>query len=113
MTSRKQQQRLLAWEKQLYEVEGLLHDVHQTGAREDIFRSPAQLLERFLTISKESISGGSDWKPTDQHRAVYSLLSDRLSAARTKYAAVLESFPAPRPGGQLPKEKLDIRNNKN
>ena len=113
MTSRRQKQHMLAWQKQLYEVEALLHDVHQTGAREDIFRSPAQLLERFLTISKESISGGSDWKPTDQHRAVYSLLSERLSAASTKYAAVLKAFPAPRPGGELPKEKLDDRNNKN
>jgi photosystem II stability/assembly factor-like uncharacterized protein len=101
LTNRKQKTKLLAWEKQLYEAEGLLHDVHQTGARQDIFRNPAQLLERFLTISKESISGGSDFRPTDQHREVYSLLSGRLLTARAKYEAILKSFPAPLPGGSI------------
>ncbi len=103
---KKQRTRLMAWEKQLYEAEGLLHDVHQTGAREDIFRNPAQLLERFLTISKESISGGADWRPTDQHREVYALLSDRLAAARIKYIEVLQKFPEPNAGDRLPHEKL-------
>lgn len=103
---KKQRARLTAWEKQLSEVEGLLHDIHQTGAREDIFRNPAQLLERFLTISKESISGGADWRPTDQHREVYALLSDRLAAARIKYIEVLQKFPEPKPGYGLPHEKL-------
>ncbi|HEV2482900.1 MAG TPA: ferric reductase-like transmembrane domain-containing protein [Puia sp.] len=97
---KKQRARLMAWEKQLYETEGLLHDVHATGAREDIFRNPAQLLERFLTISKESINGGADWRPTDQHREVYSLLSGRLVTARAKYVDVLEAFPRLKPGGQ-------------
>jgi len=113
VTNKKQQAKVAAWEKQLYEVEGLIHDVHQTGARQDIFRNPAQLLERFLTISKESISGGSDFRPTDQHREVYSLLSDRLAVARSKYAKVLAAFPFPNPGGQLPKEKVENKNNKN
>jgi len=112
LTNKKQKQKLVAWEKQLIGVESLLHDVHQTGAREDIFRSPAQLLERFLTISKESISGGSDWRPTDQHREVYSLLSGRLATTKTKYEAVLKSFPEPKSGGLLPKEKLDKPNKK-
>jgi hypothetical protein len=87
--------------------------VHATGARQDIFRSPAQLLERFLTISKESISGGSDFRPTDQHREVYSLLSGRLATTKTKYAAVLTSFPMPKGGGVLPREKLDKANTTN
>jgi photosystem II stability/assembly factor-like uncharacterized protein/DMSO/TMAO reductase YedYZ heme-binding membrane subunit len=111
-TDRRQQAKLKTWRNQLYEVEGLLHDVHQTGAREDIFRNPAQLLERFLTISKESISGGADFRPTNQHREVYALLSNRLAAARAKYETVLQSFPRLKQGG-LPPEKLDIRNNKN
>ncbi|HEY4109462.1 WD40/YVTN/BNR-like repeat-containing protein [Puia sp.] len=113
MDNKKQKAKLAAWEKQLYAVESLLHDVHQTGAREDIFRNPAQLLERFLTISKESISGGSDFRPTDQHREVYSLLSGRLVTARSKYESTLKSFPAPLPAGLLPKEKLDKPNEKN
>ena len=113
ITNKKQKEKLLAWEKRLYEAESLLHDTHATGARQDIFRSPAQLLERFLTISKESISGGSDFRPTDQHREVYSLLSGRLESATAKYEAVLRDFPIPKKGGELPREKLDIRNNKN
>ncbi len=113
LLDKKQKKKLLTWQQQLYEVEGLLHDVHQTGARQDIFRNPAQLLERFLTISKESISGGSDFKPTDQHREVYGILSDRLSTARTKYESTLKSFPEPKPAGGLPGQKLDTRTNKN
>jgi photosystem II stability/assembly factor-like uncharacterized protein len=113
VTNKKQKEKLLAWQRQLLDVEALLHDVHATGARQDIFRSPAQLLERFLTISKESISGGSDWRPTDQHREVYSLLSGRLATTKTKYEAVLKSFPMPKSGGILPREKLDKPDNKN
>ena len=113
LDNKKQKAKWVAWQRQLVEVEGLLHDVHATGARQDIFRNPAQLLERFLTISKESISGGSDFRPTDQHREVYSLLSERLVAARTKYASTLKTFPAPLPAGLLPKETLENRNKKN
>jgi len=113
ITNKKQKEKLLAWQQRLLEVESLLHDTHATGARQDIFRSPAQLLERFLTISKESISGGSDFRPTDQHREVYSLLSGRLESATAKYEAVLKDFPIPKKGGVLPREKMDIRNNKN
>jgi hypothetical protein len=113
LKDKKQLAKIQVWEKKLYEVESLLHDTHQTGAREDIFRSPAQLLERFLTVSKESISGGSDFKPTDQHQEVYSLLRGRLESATAKYEAVLKGYPVPKKGGELPKEKLDIRNNKN
>ena len=112
LTDRKQKAKLLAWRHRLYDVEGLLHDVHQTGAREDIFRNPAQLLERFLTISKESISGGADFRPTDQHREVYALLSGRLAVARTKFEAVVNSFPRVQPK-EIPKGKLDIRGRKN
>jgi len=112
-TDGRRKKQLLAWEKQLTGVEALLHNIQQTGAREDIFRDPAQLLERFLTISKESINGGADYRPTDQHKEVYSLLNGRLADTRAKYEAALKSYPAPRRGGELPKEKLDIRNNKN
>jgi len=113
LDNKKKKAQLAAWQHQLVEVEGLLHDVHATGARQDIFRNPAQLLERFLTISKESISGGSDFRPTDQHREVYSLLGDRLVAARAKYESALKTFPAPLPAGLLPKEKLDNRRGTN
>jgi len=113
LDNKKQKAKLAAWQHQLVEVEGLLHDVNATGARQDIFRNPAQLLERFLTISKESISGGSDFRPTDQHREVYRLLSDRLVTARAKYESTLKTFPAPLPAGLLPKERLDNRRGTN
>jgi hypothetical protein len=66
-----------------------------------------------LTISKESINGGSDYRPTDQHREVYGILSDRLATAREKYAAAIKNFPAPLPAGLLPREKLDKQPEKN
>jgi len=109
LSNRKQKEKLASWQQQLLDVEALLHDVHSTGARQDIFRNPAQLLERFLTISKESISGGSDWRPTDQHREVYNLLSGRLATTKSKYEAVLKSYPLPKPGGILPREKVEKR----
>jgi hypothetical protein len=109
----RRKKQLLAWEKRLTGVEALLHNIQQTGARMDIFRDPAQLLERFLTISKESINGGADYGPTDQQKEVYSLLSGRLADTKAKYEAALKKYPAPRRGGELPKEKLDIRSNKN
>jgi photosystem II stability/assembly factor-like uncharacterized protein len=113
MTDLRQKKKLLVWEKKLTDVEALLHNIKQAGAREDIFRDPAQLLERFLTISKESIDGGSDFRPTDQHRQVFDLLNGRLADTKNKYEAALKSFPAPKRGGELPKERLDLRNTKN
>jgi photosystem II stability/assembly factor-like uncharacterized protein len=99
-TDKKQKARLLKKENELYTVECLLHDVHQTGAREDIFRNPAQLLERFLTISKESINGGSDFGPTDQHQEVFDLLDGRLKIATAQYQKALE--------GTLPIDKIIV-----
>jgi len=110
--SKKEKTRLAAWENTLYKTESLLHDTHQTGAREDIFRSPAQLLERFLTISKEAISGGSDFRPTDQHQQVYDLLSGRLVTARAKYEEALKEIPLLKTTNPLPGDKIHhVENN--
>jgi hypothetical protein len=110
--NKKEKAKLLVWQNTLYKVENLLHDTHQTGAREDIFRSPAQLLERFLTISKESISGGSDFRPTDQHQQVYDLLSGRLVNARAKYEEALKEIPLLKAGTPLPGDKMHpMKNN--
>ena len=105
---KKQKTRLMALEDTLYHVEDLLHDVHQTGAREDIFRNPAQLLERFLTISKESISGGADYGPTDQQQEVYALLNGRLETATAKYEQALKKARLPKSREQLPKDKIHL-----
>jgi photosystem II stability/assembly factor-like uncharacterized protein len=106
--NKKEKAKLLAWENTLYKAESLLYDVHSTGARMDIFRSPAQLLERFLTISKESISGGSDFRPTDQHQQVYELLSGRLVTAKAKFAEALKEIPLLKSGNPLPGDKIHI-----
>lgn len=110
--SKKEKAKLAAWENTLYKTECLLHDTHQTGAREDIFRSPAQLLERFLTISKEAISGGSDFRPTDQHQQVYDLLSGRLVTARAKFEEALKEIPLLKTTNPLPGDKIHhVENN--
>jgi len=108
--NKKRKAKLLTWESKLYRIEGVLHDVHQTGAREDIFRNPAQLLERFLTISKEGISGGADFGPTDQHQEVYRLLSNRLETAKASYVEVLKEIPVPEYAERLPKGRVYLRN---
>ncbi len=104
--NKRKKARLIAWQDSLYQVECLLHDVHQTGAREDIFRNPAQLLERFLTISKESVSGGADFGPTEQQQEVYDLLSDRLKAAILRYHNALKQAPLPKPSVTLNNARL-------
>ncbi|HEX9509499.1 MAG TPA: hypothetical protein VF939_03395 [Puia sp.] len=109
--NKKEKAKLLAWQNTLYKTESLLQDTHQTGAREDIFRNPAQLLERYLTISKESISGGSDFRPTDQHQQVYDLLSSRLVNARSKYEEVLKEIPLLKTGAPLPGDKVHRQTN--
>ena len=102
--NKKKKAKLTALQDTLYRIEAVLHDVHQTGAREDIFRNPAQLLERFLTISKESISGGADFGPTEQQQEVFDLLSNRLEAAKARYRKALDSAPPPPPKP----EKLEL-----
>ncbi len=65
-------------EYDLWTLEGRVHDIFQTGAREDIFRNPAKLLERFLAIQKESATGSADFAPTDQDVIVYEKLNNDL-----------------------------------
>ena len=75
-------------ENDLWTLEGRVHDIFQTGAREDIFRNPAKLLERFLTIQKENATGSADFQPTDQDIEVYDRLSMDLEKVKSDYADV-------------------------
>ena len=68
----------MALEEKIYQLEGMLHDVHQTGARMDIFRNPPQVLERFLAMSKEGMVSSADSPPTDQQVEVYTFTNQQL-----------------------------------
>jgi hypothetical protein len=72
-------------EKKIYELESRLFDVHQTGARMDIFRNPAKIFERMLTIGKESIANGADFPPTSQQRTVFASLKEELKKVEQEY----------------------------
>jgi hypothetical protein len=72
-------------ENDLWKLEGKVHDIFQTGAREDIFRNPAKLLERFLAISKESYKASADFQPTDQDLEVYDKLATDLKVVDNDY----------------------------
>jgi len=60
-------------------------DIHQTGARMDIFRNPAKVFERMLSIGKESIANGADFPPTAQQRLVFNKLKDKMTVIEKKY----------------------------
>ena len=83
----------LVLEEELWQIESKLHDINQTGSRQDIFRSPAQLLERFLSVSKESQVASADYPPTEQHQQVYKILAARLNDLKTKYDKLKQEPP--------------------
>ncbi|TDH24265.1 glycosyl hydrolase [Segetibacter sp. 3557_3] len=78
---------LTGYEEELWKLEARLHDVYQTGARQDAFRSPIQVLERLLGISKEALAGAADFAPTDQHQAVFRQLNQQLEAVKKDFAS--------------------------
>jgi photosystem II stability/assembly factor-like uncharacterized protein len=75
-------------EQELWLAEGKIHDIYQTGARQDAFRNPAQIFERFLTISKEAQEGAGDFAPTTQHKAVFQLLNQRLEVVKKRFEEI-------------------------
>ena len=75
----------LAREKQVYALEKELFDIHLTGSRMDIFRNPAKILERLLTLTKESQTMGADFPPTSQQKLVYQSLNSQLEKIATAY----------------------------
>ncbi|HKK07729.1 MAG TPA: glycosyl hydrolase [Gemmatimonadota bacterium] len=72
-------------------VEGLLFDVHLTGAREDAFRHPNRLWSRYGALLKDVAEEGADFPPTDQQGQVFDLLHSRLRAAREAYGRIVGS----------------------
>jgi photosystem II stability/assembly factor-like uncharacterized protein len=62
-------------------VEGLLFDVHLTGAREDAFRNPMQLYGRLAALQSDVSENSADFAPTTQQVAVHQLLAQRVADA--------------------------------
>ena len=91
LLSRKGDKAAAAFEEKVYQLEARLHDVHQTGARMDIFRNPPQVLERFLSMAKESIISSADSPPTDQHQEVYSLVNQQLIEVQNQWELLKQS----------------------
>ncbi|MFZ1750586.1 MAG: glycosyl hydrolase, partial [Saprospiraceae bacterium] len=78
-------------EDQFYQIESHLFDIRQTGARQDNFRNPVQILERFLAIGKELLVSSGDHLPTNQQIEVYQLTNQKLKSAQEQYNALIQS----------------------
>ncbi len=72
-------------EKEVYHLEKQLFEIHLTGARMDVFRNPAQILERLLAISSECQTMGADFAPTAQQKLVYQALNSQLKKVELSY----------------------------
>jgi len=89
--SKSMQQSASRMEEQLWQMESKLFDVYLTGSRQDAFRNPAQILERLLANSKESLQSSADYPPTDQQLAVFAELNAGLDNVEKQYSSFLQS----------------------
>ncbi|HEX4469038.1 MAG TPA: hypothetical protein VH080_05865, partial [Gemmatimonadaceae bacterium] len=76
-------------EKKALALEGRLYDTDLTGAREDAFRSANQLYEKLASVASDVGASSADWPPTDQQRAVHSLLRQQLTAVRGDFEKLM------------------------
>ncbi len=74
--------------------EGHLFDVYLTGAREDAFQHPVQILGRLCVLLK-AVEHSADYPPTDSDVAVYRLLAHQLAQARQRLRAIVTGQVAP------------------
>ena len=72
-------------EDKIFQLEAGLHEIHQTGARFDVFRNPAQILERLLAMAKEGQISSADSPPTDQQQEVYELTNAKLEEIKISF----------------------------
>ncbi|MGE5108089.1 MAG: WD40/YVTN/BNR-like repeat-containing protein [Sphingobacteriales bacterium] len=82
------QEKAMALEEVLWQIESKLFDSYQTGSRMDSFRNPVQLLERLLSISKESQVASGDYPPTDQQLQVFKKLASKLAELKAKFEKI-------------------------
>ncbi len=85
LLTKKDDKKSAQWEEKIYQLEAALHDVHQTGARMDIFRNPPQVLERLLAMAKEGQVSSADAPPTGQQVEVYELVAGRLAEIQSQF----------------------------
>jgi len=71
-------------------VEGVLFDVHLTGAREDAFRNPMQIYGRLAALQSDVADNGADFAPTAQQLAVHDLFAQRIAAASARFADLMD-----------------------
>jgi hypothetical protein len=76
-------------ERKVLALEGKLYDTDLTGAREDAFRSANQLYEKLASVASDVGSASADFPPTDQQKAVHSLLEQQLAAARAEFEKLM------------------------
>ena len=67
--------------------EGHLFDVYLTGAREDAFQHPVQILGRLAVLLK-AVEHSADYPPTNSDVAVYRLLEGQLARARGRLQVI-------------------------
>ena len=72
------------------EVEDDLFNLHLTNGLRDFHRYPTKLLERYGFLGQEVIGAGLDYPPTDQDRAVFQELEERLRTYAGRYRGYLE-----------------------
>ncbi|NOS55031.1 MAG: glycosyl hydrolase [Cyclobacteriaceae bacterium] len=88
LLAKKGDRKAAALEEKIYQLEAVLFDINQTGARWDIFRSGAQVLERLLALGKESQVFSADSPPTDQQGEVYELTVKRLEEVQSQFELI-------------------------
>jgi len=91
LLAKKNGEKSIALEEKIYQLESALHDVHQTGARMDIFRNPPQVLERLFAMAKEGQISSADAAPTDQQQEVYAVVTDKLAEVQSQFELVKKS----------------------
>lgn len=89
-------------------IAGTLYDIHLTGAREDAFRAPMKLYGRLSALASDITGKGSDFKPTDQQREVYSIFNKRLEAVNLKFEKFMQ-VEVNKLNVQLKKSELQIK----
>jgi hypothetical protein len=88
LLAKKGDRKAAALEEKIYQLEAVLFDINQTGARWDIFRSGVQVLERLLALGKESQVFSADAPPTDQQGEVYELTVKRLEEVQSQFELI-------------------------
>lgn len=84
-----------------------LYDIHLTGAREDAFRAPMKLYGRLSALASDLSGHGVDFSPTDQQKAVYDVLDQRLTTLETRFKQYVD-VEVNKMNDQLKNEDLKI-----